>query len=74
MYIPNELINVIMSYIGKGASEYPISTTNLCYLKYMKYTDNHIVFFDYYFRSYRPYVYDILCKMNKEGGSGNLVP
>jgi len=53
MHIPNEVINIIMSYIGKGASEYPISTTNLCYLQYMKYTNNQIVFFDYYFRSYR---------------------
>ena len=53
MYIPNEVINIIMSYMGKGASEYPISETNLCYLNYVKYTDNQIVFFDYYFRAYR---------------------
>lgn len=53
MYIPNELVNMIMSYMGKGASEYPIYIVNQCYLNYVKYTDNQIVFFDYYFRAYR---------------------
>ena len=56
MYIPNEVVNIIMSYIGKGASEYPISTTNLYYLNYVKYTDSQIDFFDYYFRAYRIFI------------------
>ena len=50
MYIFDEIINIIMSYIGKGKTEYHISLLTDCHQHYTKITTNDVNFIQYYFK------------------------
>ena len=50
MYIFDYIINIIMSYVGKGKTEYHISLLTGCHNHYTKITTNDVNFMQYYFK------------------------
>ena len=50
MYIFDEIINIIMRYVGKGKTEYHISLITGCHHDYTRVTANDVNFMQYYFK------------------------
>ena len=50
MYIFDEIINIIMSYVGKGKTEYHISLLSERHNDYTRITTNDVNFMQYYFK------------------------